>query len=139
TGGEVVDNPSTCADAAASRSYTGCDFWPTVLANPVFVEFQYAVVVANGQEVPAEITVEGPNAFSTSVTVPAGQLETIYLPWVTELKGPEFMIPKGNGGRLKSSLAMKRGAYHMTSSVPVSAWQFSPLKYRMDKAGCGDR
>lgn len=141
--GQAVDNPATCADAAASRSYVGCDFWPTVLANPVFVEFDFAVVVANGQEEPAELEVTGPDGFSTSVAVPAGGLETILLPWVETLKGPEYGVPNTPGGRLETSLAQKDGAYHMTSSVPVTAWQFNPLQYRKPKGTgegeCGER
>lgn len=30
------------------HTYVGCDFWPTITANPVYVEFEPAVVIANG-------------------------------------------------------------------------------------------
>ncbi len=135
--GDGVDDPTTCAEAANAASYIGCDFWPTITANPVFDEFSYAVVVANAQEVEAVIEITGPNGFATSVTVPAGELGTIELPWVTELKGPTYNAPNGDFGRLTTSLSMVAGAYHMTSSVPVTTWQFSPLKYAQEGAACG--
>lgn len=142
-GGVVIENPKTCAEAEQARSYVGCEFWPTVTANPVFVEFDFAVVVANGQEELAEIVVVGPDGFSHEDVVPAGELRTILLPWVDELKGPEFAVPNTNGGRLTTSLAREKGAYKLTSSVPVTAWQFNPLQYRKAKgtgAGqCGAR
>jgi hypothetical protein len=40
------DDPATCAQAAMQRSYVGCDYWPTVVANTVWSIFDYAVVVA---------------------------------------------------------------------------------------------
>src|SRR6187551_3148631 len=40
--------PETCDDAALGHTYVGCDFWPTITANPVWQEFEPAVVVANG-------------------------------------------------------------------------------------------
>src|SRR5688500_2973034 len=46
-GGEFVGDPKTCAQAASSKSYLGCDFWPTVTGNNVWDIFDYAVVVAN--------------------------------------------------------------------------------------------
>src|SRR5689334_5125014 len=51
--------PTTCEDADAEKSYIGCDYWPTVVANNVWDIFDFAVVVANGQTTDAEITVEG--------------------------------------------------------------------------------
>src|SRR5690348_11774667 len=51
TGGDtpevVDDNPTTCEQAAAKRTYIGCEFWPTITYNPVYTEFDFAVVIAN--------------------------------------------------------------------------------------------
>lgn len=135
--GVVTDDPQTCADAEASKSYVGCDFWPTVLANPVFVEYDFAVVVANGADAPSEVTVTGPAGFSTTRTVQPGALETILLPWVDALKGPEFSLSNTSGGRLKESIAAPASAYHLTATVPITAWQFNPLQYKKP-AGTGE-
>lgn len=133
----VIENPKTCAEAEQARSYVGCEFWPTVTANPVFVEFDFAVVVANGQEEVADVTIAGPSGFQHAEVVPPGELRTILLPWVADLKGPEFSVPNTNGGRLTTSLAQKKGAYQLTASVPITAWQFNPLQYRKAK-GTGE-
>ncbi len=128
--------PETCADAALGHTYVGCDFWPTVTANPVWQEFEPAVVVANGTMTDAQVTVDGPAGFHQSVTVKAGGLETVMLKWVMDLKGPEFSLTNTSGGRLAASSRVNGGAYHMVSSVPVTAWQFNPLQYTLDAAAC---
>lgn len=137
-GDGLVGDPTSCAEAANVASYIGCDFWPTITPNPVYDEFAFTVAVANGQEVAAEITVSGPGAFTESITIAPGELGTIELPWVTELKGPTFTAPAGDYGRLMTSLSMKAGAYHLTSSVPVTAWQFNPLNYKQSGPVCGE-
>ncbi|HTA89920.1 MAG TPA: IgGFc-binding protein [Polyangiaceae bacterium] len=128
-------NPQTCDAAAAYGSYVGCDFWPTIVANPVWTEFAPAVVIANGSMTDAQITVDGPSGYHEMATVPAGGLQTVMLEWVPDLKGPEFSVVNTSGGRLTSSVRVNGGAYHMTSSVPVTAWQFNPLDYTHPAGG----
>lgn len=136
-GGGDDNNPTTCAQAAANRTYIGCDFWPTITYNPVYHEFAFAVVVANGGAVEADITVERAGASVVTVKVAPGGLSTITLPWVMELKGEEFTRTDATtGARKKDSVLVAGGAYHLTSSVPVTAWQFSPLDYQQPGANC---
>ena len=128
--------PATCEEAGGIHSYVGCDFWPTIVANPVWVEFDPAVVVANGGMVEAKVVVDGPSGFHQEVTVAPGGLQTILLKWVPELKGPEFSLANTSGGRMKNSVRVDKGAYHLVSNVPVTAWQFNPLQYTKDAAAC---
>lgn len=131
------NNPESCDQAAANRTYIGCDFWPTVTYNPVYSEFKFAVVVANGGTQPAMINVDRGGMSVATAMAPPGGLATIPLPWVQELKGDEFMRNDANtGARQKTSVMVAGGAYHLTSSVPVTAWQFSPLDYQMPAANC---
>src|SRR5262245_23532676 len=57
SGGENTEDaglggdPKTCAHAAVAKTYIGCDFWPTVTLNAVWSIFDFAVVVANAQDV----------------------------------------------------------------------------------------
>ena len=88
----TADDPTTCEDAAFVRSYLGCDFWPTVTFNPVWSEFDFAVVVANIGAEPAEVTVSGSAGFAFTTTVEPRDVATIALPWVGSLKGPEFDV-----------------------------------------------
>ena len=132
------DNPATCDDAKANRTYVGCEFWPTITYNPVYTDFDFAVVLANGGDADAQINVTGPSGFTKTATVPAGGLTPIILPWVAELKGPEFSRTNTSGGRANASVRVNGGAYRVTSSVPVTAWQFNTLEYeKMGISSCG--
>lgn len=136
-GGGDDNNPTTCDQAKKSQTYIGCDFWPTITYNPVYHEFAFAVVLANGGTADAEVTVERAGAMVDHVTVPAQGLATLKLPWVMELKGDEFTRTDATtGARKKESELVAGGAYHMTSTVPVTAWQFSPLDYQQPAANC---
>lgn len=111
----ACDDP--CSRAENSRSYIGCNYWPTVTPNGVTADFEFAVVVANPNEVPADITVASASNPSLKVAeVKPQSIETIILPWVETLKTGETVIAKGSGYQLKSTL-------------PVSVYQFSPLGY----------
>src|SRR5580704_6545339 len=69
SGGSGGGGDLTCAQAAASKSYIGCDYWPTVTANSVWSVFDYTVVVANTQSTTAMVTVTGPGGVDQMVTV----------------------------------------------------------------------
>lgn len=127
TGGFTGD-PTTCAEAAQSKSYVGCDFYPTVVANNVWSIFNFAVVVANAGATVANVTVTG-NGGQESVTVQPNGLQKIYLPWVRALKGPDSNVC-GEATPLQNSVLVQHGAYHLTSTVPVTVYQFNALEYR---------
>jgi hypothetical protein len=134
--GSVDGAPETCEEAAAAQAYVGCEFWPTITANPVWKLFKPAVVIANATAQDANVTVTGPGGFSQTVTIKSKGLETVMLEWVMDLKGPEFSVTNTSGGRLEASSRVDKGAYRVVSSVPVTAWQFNPLKYK--EASCPD-
>lgn len=113
------DDPKTCDLAAVSRSYVGCDFWPTPLWNPVDKHFDFAAVVANAGTEPADVMVTGPGGTSLSDTVPPKEVRKLYLPWVPELQPTAPM----------TSVQVKNGAFHLTSTRPITAYQFNPLEY----------
>jgi hypothetical protein len=130
SGGGTMEDPKTCAEASTNRTYVGCDFWPTVTYNPVWSVFDFAVVVANAGGQPAEVKIERAGMqIGSTVTVQPDSLEKIYLPWVPELKGPDFDMCTSNG-RPTGSVRVDKGAYHLTSTAPVIAWQFNPLEYK---------
>ena len=122
-------DPQTCDEAAQAHTYVGCDYWPTVVANQVWPIFDFAVVVANAGASTATVTVSGTGQAATNqaATVPPGQLVKIYLPWVSSLKGPAFDNCTSSSP-LMTSLAGT--AFHLTSDVPVTVYQFNALEYR---------
>lgn len=128
-GGQVVGDPNTCEGAAALKSYVGCDYWPTVVANNVWSIFDYAVVVANAGTAPANVTVtRGANEIA-KVTVAPNSLQKVYLPWVPQLKGPDA-DNCGAAAPLNGTLGVVGGAYHLVSSSPVTVYQFNALEYK---------
>ena len=137
SGGTQSPIPTTCADSVSRNSYIGCDYWPTVTLNPVWPQFDYAVAVSNPQTSDVTVTVVG-GALSAPlmVTVSAGKVQAITLPWVTALKGPTFdqntAVSDPGASRIVAG-----GAYHLTTSLPVSVYQFSALEYEID-AGTTD-
>src|SRR5689334_6167768 len=58
-GGDVTvpsaEDPITCEQAVASKSYVGCDYWPTITSNVVQSVFDFAVAVANVGTEDAEV------------------------------------------------------------------------------------
>ncbi len=126
--GPKLGDPKTCAEAEQTRTYIGCDFYPTVTANNVWSVFDYAVVVANTGDEPAEVVVtRGATEVATATVAPEG-LSTIYLPWVPELKGPDANAC-GSATPLPGTVRVNDGAYHLQSSVPVTVYQFNALEY----------
>ena len=129
TGDGPMRDPNTCAEAVAFRTYLGCEFFPTVLPNVADPVFDFAVVVANPSDQPADIHVEGPAGFMGDATVGARAVTTIYLPWETTLKGPT-LDQNGVAAALTSSLVVRAAAFHVTASRPVAAYQFNPLEFQ---------
>lgn len=128
SGGGLGGDPTTCDEAAAARTYIGCDFWPTVVANNVWSVFDFAVVVANAGDQPAEVQVTRNGNLVTTATVQPNDLAKLYLPWVPELKGPDADAC-GSATPLASTVRAPAGAYHLTTTRPVTVYQFNALEY----------
>ncbi|MBI4699666.1 MAG: IgGFc-binding protein [Deltaproteobacteria bacterium] len=126
--GGPVEDPASCEEAAEARTYVGCDFWPTVTANAVWSIFDFAVVVANAGEQVADVAVTRGGDGVASAKIAPNALGTLYLPWVPKLKGLDS-DECGSSPPLLKSQRLADGAYHLTSSVPVSVYQFNALEY----------
>jgi len=118
-----------CGQAEESKSYLGCDYWPTVTMNPeIPTTFSYAVAVANASSTgsPATLTITGGalTAPRTETVLP-GALSTITLPWVADLRSSPN----------KGSILKAGGAYHLVSDQPITVYQFNALEYVVDNGG----
>ena len=122
-----------CAEAETARAYFGCEYWPVSLPNGSLdtTHFHFAVAVANPQLVPANVVVRQGSTVLNSAVVDPGQLLVITLPWVSSLVGANA----GNDGSGSAtwagggSIHLANGAYHLTTNVPVVAYQFNALEY----------
>jgi uncharacterized protein affecting Mg2+/Co2+ transport len=122
-------DPNTCEGAAALKSYVGCDYWPTVVANNVWSVFDYAVIVANAGNDPVTVTVTRAGMNIGTTTVAGNGLTKLYLPWVPELKGPDTDA-MGSAMPLTKTVGVLGGAYHLVSDRPVTVYQFNALEYK---------
>jgi hypothetical protein len=130
-GGDWDEDPVDCAQAAENATYVGCDFYPTVLPNVVKGYFDYAVVVANAGDTTADVTIERDGVEVAVGTVAPDELETFYLPWVDELKHYDYLCDTDlsqQPGPLQSK-RVEGGAYHLSTTAPVTVYQFNPLEY----------
>jgi IgGFc binding protein len=109
-----------CAEAAANRSYLGCDYWPVFTSNSqLYPEFFPALSIGNGNLVSAHIVITRGGHAVSELDVPAESASTVDLTFDAQLKDPR-------GSRL-----VRDGAYHLVSSVPVTVHQFNPLQYEL--------
>ncbi len=134
TGG-ILENPITCAEAALSKSYAGCDFWPTVTTNPVWSIFDFAVVVTNtSSDALVDVTVTRGTETVAIAQIAPNALQTIYLPWVHELKGADCDVC-GSSNSTPGTFRVTDGAYHLVTTYPVTVYQFNALEYYGQGAG----
>ncbi len=127
-GGLEGGDPKTCEEALQAKTYIGCDFYPTVTPNAVWSVFDFAVVVANTGENTVDATVTRGNTQIATAQIAPNSLATMYLPWVKELKGPDA-DGQGSTVALSGSVKAIGGAYHLTTTFPVTVYQFSALEY----------
>jgi len=142
-GGDCVD---LCAEAEEKRSYIGCEYYAvsTINSQLAFLErdaygicqpFSFAVVIANGEDVPARVNIERTDGAPIELVIQPAQTETVNLPCTLELTGQvDPANIEGTLGERFSSLAV-RGAHHITSNVPVTVYQFNPLEYEGEIEG----
>jgi hypothetical protein len=130
-----------CAEAEAERSYIGCEYYAVSTSNAqleleevdadgLCQPFSFAIVVANGESVPARVTIETPDGALIERTIDPAQTEAIPLPCSLELTGMGEAQIDGDGGIVpRRSSAAVNGAHHITSNVPITVYQFNPLEF----------
>jgi hypothetical protein len=122
SGGACTD---PCSVAEEKQSYIGCSYWPTVTINSGLPrDFTFAVVVANASTTDAAtVTIATKsNTKLKTATVPASSTATIELQWVADLKQTTTT---------RASIIDDDGAYHLTSTLPVTVYQFNPLEFEL--------
>jgi hypothetical protein len=133
-----------CDEAARNKSNVGCEYWGVDLDNanlpPEYPDYassnaaaqQYAIIVSNPQtDLAARVTVEEdiahvgePSSLRVVATATVGvrHLEVFKLgPKEVDGSPPD----KPNGG---TNTALTRGAFRVSSDVPIVAFQFNPLE-----------
>jgi len=139
-----------CAEAEAERSYIGCEYYAVstsneqltltgVSADGICEPFSFAIVVANGESVPARVTIETPDGATIERTIAPAKTEAINLPCSLELTGMGRMALTEEGELIpRFSSAAVNGAHHITSNVPITVYQFNPLEFEGNVDGARD-
>lgn len=118
--GECV---TACEAARRDRSYLGCEYWPTTTLNSVNQnDFSFAIVVANPNATNVEVVVELDGVEVEQRTVGANDVLSIGLPWVGEVSSDPNVTPG-------ASVLVRGAAYRVTTTLPVTMYQFNPLDY----------
>ncbi len=153
--GACVDE---CGDAARQKSYFGCEYWTAVMDNPVTAavfkgnvttgqgainnDSEFAFVVTNRSSLNTTVTVSRHISNSIqvvkSVTVP-GRLDpmtrglaVIRVPWQSVGDHPTMT----NNFDSASQSGLKRFGYRLTSTRPITVYQFNPLAAFRDTGSC---
>jgi hypothetical protein len=139
--GKCRDVTAACADAMNKRSYIGCEYWAATFTNASLNKDEYgntlsgepfffALAVANDGFEDANLHInDGPlGIVNEDYVVPGGEMLLIEnLPWKKDLKEPH------NAQGVFASRKVSNGGYHITSTRPVTVYQFSPLDYTVNQ------
>ena len=116
------DCRDACDVARSRQSYLGCEFLAMSTTNLVDSAFDgdFAVVLGNPADNPqATVVVSRQGSQVSASTLNPGESSAIQLPMVAELKGAT------------QSVVARQGAYEITTSVPVAAYQYNPLNFQV--------
>lgn len=109
-----------CTAAESQLSYLGCSFIAVPTANLLGPSFanDFAVVIGNPNDVPAEVVVRHEGSAFDVVEIPAEDSLAITLPFQQQLQ------------IRTATTRVNDGAFELRTSVPVAAYQYNPLHFR---------
>ena len=121
-----------CSPQNLGSSYIGCEYYPTITANDVRNEFEFAVAIANTGSTAARVQIEnGALAAPRIVMVNPQSVAVERLPWVPALKACN-QVGVGDACptvALNITTLAAKGAYRLRSDSPVTVYQFNPLDF----------
>ena len=126
-GGGSSAIPQDCTTARQTNSYYGCDYLVLQTSNEVHSAFSFAVIAANPTDAPADVEVTRDGGVVATATIAPGASKRIDLPWLPSLKGDWSM----EWVDWYISVQQSGGAYRVSSTVPISLYQFNPLDFAL--------
>ncbi len=122
---------SPCDRAAANHDYQGCDYWAVSMFNPQLDDAfsnDFGIAVANSNESEVTVIIEKNGAQVVSDTVPANSVKVFKLAYDQAIwrGGVDYdaMDVVGN------SDVYTGAAYHVTTTLPVTVYQFNPYDFK---------
>ncbi len=117
-----------CSLEALGSNYYGCDFFPTIAPNVVYVGFKFAIAVAAATPDDTNIIVtRGTEELARRTLSGTERVAVIELPWDLVLKGAAASITPDQG----MSRKVESGAFRVRTSRPATVYQFNPLTFTL--------
>jgi hypothetical protein len=129
--------------ANVGQSYIGCEYYAVTMLNHLLDQttFYFSVSLSNASNKTATVTITGGALTAAmTVTIPAGQLQEVKLPWVKALScGVGNSTGTCNGNSLDQPVPpgttyQTNGAYHIKSTEPLTAYEFNARDYAIGSA-----
>lgn len=122
-----------CTPLNLGTNYIGCEYYPTVTGNEVDGNFEFAVAVSNTTNEAATVTIDwGALASPLTFTVQPNMVQVQKLPWVVDLKACMSNGQLECGATTAQAALVRKGAYRLRSTRPVTVYQFNPLDYMIN-------
>jgi hypothetical protein len=119
-----------CDPESLASSYLGCEYYPTITGNMLSNQFSFAVIIANYHGNDAVATIDGGGlAVAEQFAVPARSVVVRNLPWNEDLKLCNADAWEDCRYPTRFSARSDRGAFHLSTTLPVAVYQFNPLDY----------
>jgi hypothetical protein len=116
-------NAGTCTGACANvgQSYIGCEYYAVTMANRLLAQatFFFSISISNTGTSAASVNISRGAAFNQTVTVNAGAIAEVQLPWVSNISMAQNTLVEANG------------AYRIRSTQPITVYQFNPRDYQI--------
>jgi IgGFc binding protein len=124
---------SPCIRAASNKSYRGCDYWMVSMVNgqlDAAFDDNYGIVVDNSNDIAAHVVISGPGV-NVDEDIPANTLKVFTLAYNESIKmaGTTTIGDPLQSGIYRS--AEGNGANHLTSTIPITVYQFNPYDYEI--------
>jgi hypothetical protein len=135
-GESCIASTGQCAGDCANlgESYIGCEYYAVTMLNQLLDQsvFYFAVSISNTGGKTATVTFSGGASAVAPVTIHAGQLVVVTLPWVPALScggGPCCGDANGCEPAPPGTEIVGNGAYHIKSTEPVTVYEFNAYQY----------
>ncbi|MBN2724641.1 MAG: IgGFc-binding protein [Deltaproteobacteria bacterium] len=131
-GNGVAACDSPCIRAANTKSYRGCEYWAVSSLNgqlDAAFDDNFAIVVDNSNSNSATITIQG-GGVNTTETVAANTVRVFKMAYNQSTKTAGY----DTNGSMESGIyyaSSGQGAYHVTSTLPVTVYQFNPYDFEI--------
>jgi hypothetical protein len=123
----VLETIPVCWDDTLMRSNGSCDYGSDCSASPGTTCQMMPICLLDGQHAPFAVVVSNPNSSAATVTLANAAGMTHAYTVAPGAVQPIFPQSDGFPDQSLDYSGIAMGAYHLTSTLPITAYQFNPL------------